>query len=52
MMAIRFGNERISMRTSVVFPDPDGPESTQIAPFLERFEVNTSKAECWQLPTK
>ena len=44
MILIRFGNERISILTSVVLPEPDGPDKIQIDPFLDRLLVKSSNA--------
>ena len=39
IMRMLLGSERINMRTKVVLPAPDGPESTQIEPERDRADI-------------
>ena len=44
IIRMRLGKDLISMRTKVVLPEPDGPDNTQIDPFLDKLLVKTSNA--------
>ena len=44
IIRMRLGKDFISMRTKVVLPEPDGPDNTQIDPFLDKLLVKTSNA--------